>query len=172
MNSDEPLDVLVYLPATPPRRLTGRSSMTVDDVLRLAAIDTRLFVIAVDDDADDTDADLEAVLVAREAALHELARGRVVSIHCHHCHAIRVTVNYQKHTIHRKFLPSTRAQKVLHWAKRKLHLTDMDADNLALFLCDGGQQVRDTTHLGELPIGHHCEVCLDLSKDHNIEGCK
>jgi hypothetical protein len=172
MTSDEPLDVVLYLPATAPRRLAGRSSMTVDEMFGLAAIDSRLLVIAADDDADDTDADLEARAISRETALHELARGRAVAIHCHHCHSVRVTVNYQKRTIHRRFLPSTRARKVLRWAKRNLQLTDKDADNLALFLCEGGEQVRDTTHLGELPIGHHCEVCFDLSKDHNIEGCQ
>jgi hypothetical protein len=170
MTSGELLDVLVYLPGTAPRKLAVNASMTVDELLRQAAIDTKLIVIAADDDADDGDADLEASLVPREKTLRELARDRVVPIHCHHCHTIRVTVNYQKHTIHRKFVPSTRARKVLRWAKRKLHLTDADADNLALFLCEGGEQIRETSHLSELQIGLHCEVCFNLAKDRNIEG--
>jgi hypothetical protein len=170
MASDELLDVLVYLPGTAPRKLAGNALMTVDEMRRQVANDTDLIVITADDDADDSDADLEASPISGEKTLRDLARGPVVEIHCHHCPTIRVTVNYQKHTIHRKFLPSTRARKVLRWSKRKLHLTDIDADNLALFLCEGGEQVRETTHLSELQVGIGCEICFNLAKDHNIEG--
>lgn len=169
--TDELLDVLIYLPGTAPRKLSLNASMTVDALLRHAAVDAQLIVIAADDDNDDGDADLEASPIPREKTLRELSRDRVVPIHCHHCHTIRVTVNYEKHTIHRSFLPSTRARKVLRWAKRKLHLTDADADNLSLFLCEGGDQVRETTYLSELRIGRSCEACFNLAKDTNIQGC-
>jgi hypothetical protein len=69
MASDELLDVLVYLPGTAPRKLAGNALMTVDEMRRQVANDTDLIVITADDDADDSDADLEASPISGDCEL-------------------------------------------------------------------------------------------------------
>jgi hypothetical protein len=170
MQNDELLDVLLQLPGAAPRKWPANPSATIGDFLRDAGVGADLLVFGVDVDVDDGDEDLNAEPIMFEIALRDLANGRLVAIHCHHCRQIQVTVHYGKESILRKFPPSARARKVLRWAKRKLRLTDADADNLALFLCRGGEQVRETTHLGELVEEVSCDICFNLSKDRNIEG--
>ncbi|MAT67947.1 MAG: hypothetical protein CMJ58_00305 [Planctomycetaceae bacterium] len=170
MAADGAIDVLLYLPGVPPTKLSADAAGNVDDVLREAAVGKEVVAFAPDDDADDGDADVAAHVVTGDSLLRDLGDGRRVVLHCHVCRQIAVTVNYQSQQIRRRFPPSTRVRKVLRWAKRKLSLSDADADNLALFLCDTDEPLRETTHLGELaPVGK-CDLCFDLMKDRNIEG--
>jgi hypothetical protein len=164
------IDVLLHLPGAAPRKVPATSTATIGEMLDAARVEPDLLLIGEDDEADEGDYDVDPKMLGREQTLQDVARGRLVAIHCHRCRHVSVTVNYQKETLHRRFPPSTRARKVLRWAKRKLKLADADADNLALFRCEGGEQVRETTHLGELVTGTHCDLCFDMSKDHNIEG--
>jgi hypothetical protein len=168
--SNDTIQVLLYVSGTPARTLSANPSTAIGDLLQQAGVDLNLEVYGADDDADDGDADIECEPLARDTALRDLVKGCTATVHCHNCRQIQVTVNYQKESIRRGFLPSSRARKVLRWAKRKLGLTDADADNLSLFRCGGGSQIRETTHLGEIAAPGSCELCFDLTKDRNIEG--
>ncbi len=167
----EVVEVLVHCAGRPARRTSANPAAPVGELLRSLGVDDDLLVFEAEVEVpDDGDADIESQPIAGERRLRDLTGGPAVSIHCHHCRQIRTTVNYHSRSIERKLPPSTRATKVLRWAKRKFELTDADADNLVLFLCDGGEQVRGTDHLGELTSGGKCEIRFDLSKEHNIEG--
>jgi hypothetical protein len=170
MTDNEMLEVLLHAPGDTARKIVAEPTMTIGELLHDAGIAADLLVFEAEDDYDVNDNEVDATPVARDRAVSTLTKGRVTAIHCHHCHHIRTAVNYQSRSIERKFAPSTRVRRVLRWAKHKLHLKDADADNLALFLCNGGEQVRENMHLGELVTGSSCEVCFDLAKDQNIEG--
>lgn len=167
---NDKVDVLLYVSGTPARRLSADPSTTVGDLRQQAGVDPNLSAYGTEDDADDGDGDIDREPLSPGTALREIGKERTAAIHCHHCRQIQVTVNYRKESIRRKFPPSARARKVLRWAKRKLQLTDADADNLSLFLCGSGTQIRETTHLGEITAPDSCELCFDVSKDRNIEG--
>ena len=170
MTVERAIEVLIYTPKSPGRKLAAALEATVGDVLRDVGIADDLLVLGPDEEGHDNDADVIGNVISRDTVVAELIVGRVVTFHCHHCRHIVVEVRYQNETIHRKFSPSSRAGKVLRWAKRRLHLTDVDADNLALFEPGSDDPVRDKTHLGELVAGESCQISLDLSKDVNIEG--
>ena len=170
MFDNDAFEVLLHRPGVTAQKVTAKSSSTIAELLRGVGVDEGLLVFEGDDAADERDDNVEGTLVGGEKTVGELARGRIVAIHCHHCRHIRATVHYQSRSIERRFAPSARARRVLRWAKRKFELRDADADNLALFRCDSGEQVRENAHLGELVTDDRCEVCFDLAKDRNIEG--
>lgn len=167
------IDVLLHAPGKGARNVKAQRTTTVGELMGREglATDELLAFDDVSDDDDGTDDDVNLAPIAADVALGKLAAGRTATIHCHRCRQVAISVNYQSQTLERRFPPSARVRRVLRWAKRKLRLTDADADNLALFLCGATDDpVREGVHVGDLTSGRDCDVCFVLSKDRNIEG--
>ena len=86
-------------------------------------------------------------------------------VHCHRCHRVTVSVNYEVHTKRHRFSPATTILTATGWAKKKFSLTDTDAQRFVLQICASTQQPRADEHLGEIVKGHDCNLCFDLVPD-------
>ena len=163
-------EIVVQPPGAAPCRATVTAATTIGELLAARGLGRDLLVFGPDDDTEESEQEVDVAPISHQMTISELGEGTTLCVHCHHCRHVKVLVNYQNHELRREFAPSARVKKVLRWAKRRLRLDDVDADNLGLFLCGSEELIRGTTHLGELAVNECCELCFDLSKDKNIEG--
>lgn len=172
MAEHESLQVLLDRPGKTGAKVTAKSTWTVADLLReLGESSDEVLVFIAEREDEDGDIDIEVLEVSKDKLLSELlGKGKILHLHCHHCRRVHVTVNYGPHQLEHRFAPSVRVRRVLKWSKKKLKLTDADAENLALFLCGGNDKVVGSKHLGELTSGKSCDVCFSLGKEINPEG--
>jgi hypothetical protein len=91
-------------------------------------------------------------------------------LHVHVCHRIKVTVNYQNKTETHPFAPSTTIGVVKKWADKKFGLSDVDATEHALQLCNSVERPSVDVHLGSLVTTTDCAICFDLVPKQRIEG--
>jgi len=108
---------------------------------------------------------LEAKLV--DAGLKH--RGRV---HIHRCRRVEVTVNFNGVTKVHPFSPGQTLQRVKAWAAKQFGMSEADAAEHALQICDSTERPSEDTHLGSLVTRPGCAVCFDLVPKQRIEGAR
>jgi hypothetical protein len=173
MTNAADLPVLLHRPGHPAVKDSCKGTYTIAEfVSRHGAIEDDWFIfVESKEDADgDVDAEIEVVEVSKDRRLGDILFERVLSLHCHHCKKVHVTVNYNGKDQKHHFPPTTRVRHVLRWAKKKFEQMDADADNLALFLCGSEEKVRENVHVGDLTNGKTCDICFDMSKEVNPAG--
>ncbi|WP_434668033.1 hypothetical protein P5W99_36615 [Paraburkholderia sp. A3BS-1L] len=99
-----------------------------------------------------------------------LLEGKHHKLHAHHCRHVEVTVNYDMHTAHHQFSPSTTVGKVLRWAEDKFKIAETEKGHLQLQLVGTSDRPVLTTHLGALTHDRNCSVAFDLLASHRIQG--
>jgi hypothetical protein len=170
----EAVELFLHQQCRDPVVVDARSDQRVEDLLRSAGITDltgqAVFVgESVAEDDDDSAVDAHEVADARKT-LNELGLGRTGHVHCYRCRRVSVDVNYKCDTRQRTFPPAATVQRVLRWAKRTFRLTDADAENLLLRICDSDERLRLNQRLGELVTSPACSVCFDLVHDQRVEG--
>lgn len=91
-------------------------------------------------------------------------------LHVHTCHRVNVTVNFQDKAESHFFAPSTTISVVKKWADKKFGLSEADATEYALQLCNSTERPAEDVHLGTLVTPSECAVCFDLVPKQRIEG--
>jgi hypothetical protein len=96
-------------------------------------------------------------------------RGRV---HVHRCHKIAATVNFNGVQKLHDFPPSFTIDHVRRWAtgSSAFNLSEMDATEHALQICDSIVRPDEDTHIGSLTTHPRCAVCFDLVPKKRVEG--
>ncbi len=177
--SDSQVDLFVHQEGVPPKHVRADGGEPLADALRRAGVEVQadLLVFAGQpasgptetgpetDDAEDAHEPVDPA-----ATVAGLVIGRSGHVHCHKCRRVAVTVHYQQHNARRRFSPARTVAAVTAWARHRFHLTDADAENLVLQVCDSDRRPRPDEHLGELVHAPDCRLCFDLVPDHKIEG--
>lgn len=104
------------------------------------------------------------------AILHEIGIGHRQRVHCHRCHRIAVTVNFNGAHKEHLFSPATTIGKVKRWADHQFGLHGVDATEHALKLCGTDKRPDEDLHLGSLTQHRECKVCFDLVPKKRVEG--
>ncbi len=96
-------------------------------------------------------------------------RGRV---HIHRCRRVDVTVNFNGKPIERHFPPSATVKRVKKWAvgKKGFDMTDVDAAEHLLQVCNSTVRPDEDTHIGTLVKHPNCSLCFDLLPKIRVEG--
>jgi len=168
-------EVFIYPAGGKPVTATANPTDTIAQVLAQAGITPapgeHLFIgEAVDDGADvvgDDDADEPHAPHTTVADTKLRHHGH---IHCHPCHRIEVTVNFNGPPKSRKFAPSARVARVRRWALKAYDLTGPAASDFMLQICQSDQRPRLTQHLSELVKSGTCSICFDLVKEVTPQG--
>ena len=91
-------------------------------------------------------------------------------IHIHSCRKIHVTVNFQNHSEQHPFSPSETIQSITLWAIKKFKISDLDASEYSLQLCNSTNRPDPELQIGTLTQPGQCQVCFDLVPKEQIEG--
>ena len=103
----------------------------------------------------------------------QLVKGEITPrshVHVHCCRKIEVSVNFNGATQTHAFSPSATLAKVMKWTAKAFGMSEQDASEHALQLCNSGSRPSADTHVGTLGSSHGCSVCLDLVAKQRIEG--
>ena len=129
------VDLFVHCEAARPRPVRASIHETLASALKQAGVNTGpglfLFVgesehaLAEAVDIEDGDDAHEATDPNQTLAALGLHHGG--HVHCHRCHRVTVSVNYEVHTKRHRFSPATTILTATGWAKKKFSLTDNDA---------------------------------------------
>ena len=91
-------------------------------------------------------------------------------VHIHRCRRVEVTVNFNGQTKELQFAPAATIQRIKKWAANKFELSEPDALEHTLQLCQSTDRPADTVHVGTLVAHGQCAVCFDLVPKHRVEG--
>ena len=151
--------------------LPQSSIAEVVNTSEVAGLDTNnIYALLDKTDNDDVDQEQLNAPVDSRKRIDEFSTGRSCHLFFYRCRSVCVSVNYKCDTEHRHFSPHVKLKRILKWAKRKFNLTDCEADNLILRLCEGNDRLRLHQRLGEVIQGECCNVCFDLVHDYRVEG--
>lgn len=166
------LRVFIYAPEAEPKTLVVNPHLSIAELAKLASVNLMaedcVFADPPDDD-EDADVDHHEPL-PHETRLGTIAgSGRNVHVVIHPCRHVVVTVQYQSHTLQRRFSPARTVGQVRHWALHKLKLNDAATDKLLLQVCGSTRRPGPDVRLGSI-VGRICAVCFDLVPDRVVEG--
>lgn len=173
--STESLDFFLHLPSEKPRIAKAQPTETLAEVLRRMGVllddESHLFISHGDSDDSEADSDEDSLEpVSASATLAAAGIRHHSHLHCHRCHRIEVSVNFQGETKTRKFAPNARIARVRRWALRAFQLTGPAASDFILQLCGSDQGTRPNQDLAELVTPGTCSICFDLTKEVTPQG--
>ena len=93
-------------------------------------------------------------------------------VHVHQCRRVDVMVNYNADHKAETFPPSTTVARVKKWvvSKHGFDLSDIDASEHLLQLCNSTARPDEDIHIGTLVDAPACGLCFDLVAKQRIEG--
>lgn len=91
-------------------------------------------------------------------------------VHVVRCRRIKVAVHYQEKTAEEGFPPGAKVKAVKAWAVRTFNLTEKDAAEHVLQLCNSTTRPPTDTPLQQLTTAPACAVCFDLVPEKRVEG--
>jgi hypothetical protein len=111
-------------------------------------------------------------VLAPGQTLDKAGIGANAHLHIHRCKKVDVRVNFNGRQVKREFPPSATLRRIKDWAtgKQGFDMTDLDASEHALQLCERDARPEDDVHVGTLAEAGSCSVCFDLAAKVRVEG--
>ena len=172
--TEQQIELFIHQQGAKPVTLQVSPQSSISEVAKtseVAGLDTNnVYALLDTTERDEVDQEQLNAPVDSRKRIEEFSTNRNCHLFFYRCRSVCVSVNYKCDTEHRHFSPHVKLKRILKWAKLKLNLTDCEADNLILRLCEGDNRLRQHQRLGEVIRGECCKVCFDLVHEERVEG--